>query len=267
MDHTIVHGNTDLIVALVRHIIAVYVFKYSARPCWRFSAAVFLLSFDPLPVVLFVDPRAGGSAASQFALLMAARALEAGCSRNERVVSHRLPPLLLPIYRRKSAAGGNAILIFMPGVREISDVVEALQRAERTSLHVLPLHGQLSSAAQREVFKRPRAGLTKVVVATNVAEASVTIDDIGYVIDAGVHKVGSPFTPLIPPFSPHSRHARVRARARTIALSLSATGAHFAAVTLTQPNLSRAHPARAFTPPAPPTRSGTRSPELMLPNM
>ena len=109
----------------------------------------------------------------------------------------------------------------MPGVREISDVVEALQRAERTSLHVLPLHGQLSSAAQREVFKRPRAGLTKVVVATNVAEASVTIDDIGYVIDAGVHKVGSPFTPLIPPFSPHSRHARVRARARTIALSLS----------------------------------------------
>ena len=58
----------------------------------------------------------------------------------------------------------------MPGVREISDVVDALQRAERTSLHVLPLHGQLSSAAQREVFKPTRRGLTKAVVATNIAE-------------------------------------------------------------------------------------------------
>ena len=86
-----------------------------------------------------------------------------------------------------SSSGGKAVLIFMPGVREIGDVVDALERCA-LPLHVLPLHGQLTSASQRRIFDAPPRGKIKVVVATNIAEASVTIPDVGVVIDAGVHK-------------------------------------------------------------------------------
>ena len=53
---------------------------------------------------------------------------------------------------------------------------------------LLPLHSQLPTAEQRAVFDVPPGGCTKVVVSTNIAETSVTINDISVVIDAGTHK-------------------------------------------------------------------------------
>eukprot|EP00327_Prymnesium_parvum_P043282 CAMPEP_0195639844 /NCGR_PEP_ID=MMETSP0815-20121206/25822_1 /TAXON_ID=97485 /ORGANISM="Prymnesium parvum, Strain Texoma1" /LENGTH=142 /DNA_ID=CAMNT_0040782453 /DNA_START=1 /DNA_END=425 /DNA_ORIENTATION=+ len=55
--------------------------------------------------------------------------------------------------------------------------------AERWLL--LPLYGELPAAEQRKVFERPPSGLRKVVLSTNVAETSLTIDDITVVIDTG----------------------------------------------------------------------------------
>ncbi|KAK3378370.1 P-loop containing nucleoside triphosphate hydrolase protein [Podospora didyma] len=77
----------------------------------------------------------------------------------------------------------GGILIFLPGVAEISRACRALQAVG--SLHVLPLHASLMTKEQRRVFAPPPPGKRKVVVSTNVAETSITIDDVVAVIDTG----------------------------------------------------------------------------------
>lgn len=78
----------------------------------------------------------------------------------------------------------GAILIFMPGVMEIRQCVSELQNASLGSVEILPLHANLTSAEQKRVFlsTKPKR---KIVVATNVAETSVTIPDVVYVVDGG----------------------------------------------------------------------------------
>ena len=83
-----------------------------------------------------------------------------------------------------SARGG--ILIFMPGTLEIDRCLKAL--ADMSNIHGLPLHASLTPTEQRLVFRQPPAGKRKVVVATNVAETSITIEDIVAVIDSGKAK-------------------------------------------------------------------------------
>jgi ATP-dependent RNA helicase DHX57 len=77
----------------------------------------------------------------------------------------------------------GGVLIFMPGVVEINRTLDSLRSIP--NLHVLPLHASLQSVEQRRVFPHAPAGKRKVVVATNVAETSITIDDIVAVIDTG----------------------------------------------------------------------------------
>lgn len=77
----------------------------------------------------------------------------------------------------------GGVLIFLPGVAEINRACNALRSV--TSLHVLPLHASLETKEQRKVFGAAPPGKRKVVVATNVAETSITIDDIVAVIDSG----------------------------------------------------------------------------------
>ncbi|PSO44749.1 MAG: ATP-dependent RNA helicase HrpA, partial [Parcubacteria group bacterium SW_4_49_11] len=77
---------------------------------------------------------------------------------------------------------GRNVLLFQPGTGEIQDSVNKLQNMELNA-EVLPLHGQLDKADQQACFQhfsRP-----KVVCATNVAQTSVTIDDIDAVVDTG----------------------------------------------------------------------------------
>lgn len=80
-----------------------------------------------------------------------------------------------------SADGG--ILIFLPGVAEIDQTLRALRNVP--GLWALPLHASLQSSEQRLVFKKPPSGMRKVVAATNVAETSITIEDIVAVVDTG----------------------------------------------------------------------------------
>lgn len=79
--------------------------------------------------------------------------------------------------------GPGAVLVFLPGVAEIRAVERQLSSDH--SLHVLPLHGQLSGEDQSRVFRSAPGGKTKVVLSTNVAETSITIPDITAVVDAG----------------------------------------------------------------------------------
>lgn len=87
--------------------------------------------------------------------------------------------------RARDAPEGG-VLVFMPGVAEIRQAVDAIRAATKgEKIEAFPLHANLSSEEQTAVFRPVREGYRKVVVATNVAETSITIDGIVYVIDCG----------------------------------------------------------------------------------
>ncbi|WP_277053247.1 ATP-dependent helicase HrpB, partial [Zestomonas thermotolerans] len=85
----------------------------------------------------------------------------------------------------------GSLLVFLPGQAEIRRVAERLaeQLGERTDLLICPLHGELDLAAQRAAIEPAPAGKRKVVLATNIAETSLTIDGVRVVIDAGLARV------------------------------------------------------------------------------
>ncbi len=78
----------------------------------------------------------------------------------------------------------GAVLIFLPGELEINRVANGLKMRSSESLYILPLHGLLPPDQQALVFAIPPSGKRKVVVSTNVAEASITIPDVTLVIDS-----------------------------------------------------------------------------------
>ena len=80
------------------------------------------------------------------------------------------------------------VLVFLPGEREIRDTAEALRKHHPKGVEILPLFSRLSAAEQDRVFKPP-SGMRRVVLATNVAETSLTVPNIGYVIDSGQARV------------------------------------------------------------------------------
>jgi HrpA-like RNA helicase len=90
---------------------------------------------------------------------------------------------------REQPGGQGAVLIFLPGVDDIlkiSDVL-ALHAAfcDPVRYAVLPLHGQLRTFEQRRVFERSPAGVRKFVLATNIAETAIMVDDVVYVVNTG----------------------------------------------------------------------------------
>ncbi|MDR0602217.1 MAG: ATP-dependent RNA helicase [Treponema sp.] len=82
------------------------------------------------------------------------------------------------------------ILIFLPGEKMIKDCMNRLASGPAGRyLHILPLYGRLGKEEQERVFEPAPGGKTKVVIATNIAETSVTIDGITCVIDSGLSKL------------------------------------------------------------------------------
>ncbi|WP_288871107.1 ATP-dependent RNA helicase HrpA [uncultured Microbacterium sp.] len=86
------------------------------------------------------------------------------------------------------------VLVFLPGEAEIRDAADAVRGAyakDRSPTEVLPLFGRLSAADQHRVFERSRvAGVRRrVILATNVAETSLTVPGIKYVIDTGTARI------------------------------------------------------------------------------
>ncbi len=84
-------------------------------------------------------------------------------------------------------AGGGDILVFMPTERDILDTVRLIEKKLVNPALVLPLFGRLQGADQRRIFKQ--SGLRKIIVATNVAETSITVPGIRTVIDTGVARI------------------------------------------------------------------------------
>ncbi|HEX2131068.1 MAG TPA: ATP-dependent RNA helicase HrpA [Actinophytocola sp.] len=85
------------------------------------------------------------------------------------------------------AEGPGDILVFLSGEREIRDTADALTAQDRPNTEILPLYARLSTGEQRRVFQS-HAG-RRVVLATNVAETSLTVPGIKYVIDPGFARI------------------------------------------------------------------------------
>ena len=83
--------------------------------------------------------------------------------------------------------GPGDVLVFLPGEREIRDAAEALRKHHPPHVEILPLFARLSVQEQERVFKTSNA--RRVVLATNVAETSLTVPGIRYVVDAGLARV------------------------------------------------------------------------------
>ncbi|PAA33735.1 ATP-dependent helicase HrpB [Pseudomonas fragi] len=85
----------------------------------------------------------------------------------------------------------GSLLVFLPGQAEIRRVNQQLADAlgSRSDILLCPLHGELDLAAQRAAIEPAPKGLRKVVLATNIAETSLTIDGVRVVIDAGLARV------------------------------------------------------------------------------
>ncbi len=83
--------------------------------------------------------------------------------------------------------GPGDILVFLPGEREIRDAAEALRKHHPPHVEILPLFARLSAQEQERVFKATNA--RRIVLATNVAETSLTVPGIRYVVDAGTARV------------------------------------------------------------------------------
>ncbi len=86
-----------------------------------------------------------------------------------------------------AAAGSGDVLVFLPGEREIRDAAEKLRKHHPPGVEVLPLFSRLSQEQQDEVFAPHSA--RRIVLATNVAETSLTVPGIRYVIDAGTARI------------------------------------------------------------------------------
>ncbi|TYK25326.1 DExH-box ATP-dependent RNA helicase DExH1 isoform X1 [Cucumis melo var. makuwa] len=88
--------------------------------------------------------------------------------------------------------GNGAILVFLTGWDDISKLLDKVKAnnylGDSGKFLVLPLHGSMPTINQREIFDRPPPGKRKIVLATNIAESSITIDDVVYVIDCGKAK-------------------------------------------------------------------------------
>ncbi|MBV7482329.1 ATP-dependent RNA helicase HrpA [Bordetella sp. BOR01] len=84
--------------------------------------------------------------------------------------------------------GAGDVLVFLPGEREIRESAEALRKHHPVGTEVLPLYARLSQAEQEQIF-HPRTNARRIVLATNVAETSLTVPGIRFVIDSGLARI------------------------------------------------------------------------------
>ncbi len=91
--------------------------------------------------------------------------------------------------RELSQDGPGDVLVFLPGEREIRDTADAFSALGSDRLEIVPLYSRLSAADQHKVFSSHPSIVRRVVLATNVAETSLTVPGIRYVIDTGVARI------------------------------------------------------------------------------
>lgn len=101
-----------------------------------------------------------------------------------QIIEDRMASAVIAAWRDEA----GDILAFLPGVREIERVRERLEpRLPEVPIH--PLHGQVEPAAQRAAIRRDGEGRRRIVLATAIAETSLTLDGVGVVVDSGLARL------------------------------------------------------------------------------
>uniref|UniRef100_A0A8D8LV21 RNA helicase n=1 Tax=Cacopsylla melanoneura TaxID=428564 RepID=A0A8D8LV21_9HEMI len=88
----------------------------------------------------------------------------------------------------------GAVLVFLPGWDTINSLHRTLCQSKffnSSRFQIIPLHSMLPTVSQKAIFNTPPEGVRKIVLATNIAETSITIDDIVYVVDCGKTKMNN----------------------------------------------------------------------------
>lgn len=175
------HLHGDVALALLRRL------QRTTRPDLRLVAMSATL--DAAPVARFLDAEV---------MEVSGRAHAVTITHAERADDRPLERQVAGAFATLVQDGVNGdVLVFLPGAREIRRAQDACRAmAERAGMDVLPLHGDLPAAAQdRAVSPGPRA---KLILSTNVAESSITIEGVTAVIDSGLARVAghSPWSGL-----------------------------------------------------------------------
>ena len=109
------------------------------------------------------------------------------CFNDDDIDCQLIVALLVHIFANYGTNG--AVLIFLPGLDDILSVRDAIQadsrRLDPRKYEIFILHSQMQSSDQKRVFLPMGAGRRKIILSTNIAETSLTIDDVVFVIDSG----------------------------------------------------------------------------------
>ncbi|RFU45664.1 ATP-dependent RNA helicase HrpA [Paraburkholderia sp. DHOC27] len=108
-------------------------------------------------------------------------------ARSQRETDRDLMDAIVEAVDELCREGPGDVLVFLPGEREIRDAAEALRKHHPPHTEILPLFARLSAADQERVFRTSNA--RRIVLATNVAETSLTVPGIRYVVDTGLARV------------------------------------------------------------------------------
>ncbi|HEX4954561.1 MAG TPA: ATP-dependent helicase HrpB [Thermoanaerobaculia bacterium] len=162
---------SDLALALTAKV------RREVRP--ELVVAVLSATLDPAPLVSFLGARHFGSEGREHPVEVA---------HLPRADSRSLSACVLMGVTQALERVGGDVLVFLPGVREIRDAADALEPIARArSVDLVPLYGDLPSEEQDRALSRgPRR---RVILATNVAETSVTVEGVEAVVDSGLARL------------------------------------------------------------------------------
>lgn len=169
---------SDVILGLVKHL------QQERRP--DLKVVVMSATLDIGPVVSYLE---AGSTRRSAVLESAGRTFPVDIRYQSRREDRRITDLAAEkvIEVGRTTTEGH-ILVFMPGMGEINGTIRQLrERRLGSEFEILPMHGELPIEQQDKIFNS--TDRRKVIVATNVAESSVTIEGVRYVIDSGLARV------------------------------------------------------------------------------
>ncbi len=175
--------NIDFVLGLLKRILAVRKdFKVIVSSA-TMNAQAFSHYFDDCPIVTIETPVFPVALVYDPPALKTTTLSESGCEALMGKIQSTIDRVL-------SNGDEGDILVFLPGEKIIKDTMLRLMQAPfHSKIHIVPLYGRLPKEEQEKVFAPAPHGKKKVVLSTNIAETSVTINGITTVIDSGLAKL------------------------------------------------------------------------------